>query len=74
MAMLGRGIEVVVEIMYMHVTVAETSAWCNMKIANDFVHPEPAFYSATLFALLIQLFRVMLSLTLFDVFSAPEGP
>lgn len=72
--MLGGGIEVVVEIMYMHVAIAETSAWCNMKVANDFVHPKPAFYSAALFPLLIQLFRVMLPLTLFHVFSAPEGP
>lgn len=43
-----RCVQVVVQIMHMHRSIAETPSWRNVEISNDLVDAEPAFDSATL--------------------------
>lgn len=53
MAILQRSIPVRCQIMYMHVTIAVTPPWCNMEVANDFVHTNTALNATALIALRI---------------------
>lgn len=67
-------IEVVLQIVRVHVPSGKAAAWRNVEIAHDLVYPDNAFETATLAALGINSLRVVLALTLFDVLSAAKGP
>lgn len=53
MAALNWSLKVVVEIMNMHISVAEASPWSNVKIPYDLVDANPSFYTTSLFSLSI---------------------
>ena len=73
-ASLNGSIKKVVEIMHVHVAVAETSSRCNMEISNDLIDADPAFDPATLLSLRIQSLPIMFTLALLDILTSPESP
>jgi hypothetical protein len=48
MATFYRCIEVVIEIMYVHVAIAETPPWRDMEVANDLVDSKAPLYPTPL--------------------------
>lgn len=46
-------IQIIIQVMHMHLTIAETSSRCDVKVANHLVHTEAAFYAASLPSLLV---------------------
>ena len=53
MAALNGALEVIVQIVHMHLSITETSTGRDVKIPNDFVHPEASLDPATLLSLLV---------------------
>lgn len=74
MAAFDRGIEVIVQIVDVHVAIAETPSWRNVEVSNDLIDSEPAFYAASLLSLSIQSLSVVFALTLLNVLTSSEGP
>ena len=68
------GVEVIDEIVNMHIAVAETSSGCNMEVAYHLVDADHAFYSATLMSLCVKALAIPFSLTLFNAFSSSKSP
>jgi hypothetical protein len=60
--------------MYVHVTIAVTAPWSNMKVANNLVHPDASLDSTTLLTLRIKPFTIVLAFALFDIFTSTKGP
>jgi len=73
-AMLNRALEVIVQIVDMHVAVAEAPTWRDMEITDNFVDPESALYPASFFTLRIQTLCIPFSLALLNVFASTESP
>lgn len=71
---LFRALEVVVEIVYVHVAVAETLARSEVEVAHHLVDTDATLNTASLFPLLVKVFRVVLARALFHVLAATEGP
>ena len=67
-------VQIVVQVMYMHSSIAETPPWRDMKVPNDFVDAKSALDSAALATLSVKLFAVMFPLALFNVFATAKGP
>ena len=67
-------VQVVIEIVDMHLSVTETSPRSDMKVADDFVDAESAFDAATLASLFIKFLRIMFSLALFYILATSECP
>ena len=74
MTALNRAFEVIVQIVNMHVPIAKTAAWSDMKISHNFVNSQVSFYTASFVSLSIQIFAVVLSFALLNALSAPESP
>lgn len=74
MASCDRGIEIVVQVVYVHVAVAETPSGGDVEVPDDFVDAEGAFYAASFFALGVEAFGVVFALALGYVLAAAEGP
>ena len=71
---LGRIFEIIVQVVDVHVAVAEAPAWRNVEIPNDLVDPESPLDPTTFFALRIQTLGVAFPLTLFDILASTKGP
>jgi branched-subunit amino acid transport protein len=69
-----RCIKVVIEIMYVHVAIAETPARCDMEVANDLVDSKASLYPTPLSPLRIQPLSIMFALALLDILTTPESP
>ena len=69
----GRVVEVV-EIVYVHVTVAETPSWCDMEVSDNLVDPQAAIDTAPLATLGVQPFCIVLAFTLLHILSTLESP
>lgn len=69
-----REIPVVLEIVDVHVSVAEASAGGKMEVSNDLVDLQQALNAAALFSLLVQSLRVMFSLALLHALASAKGP
>lgn len=67
-------VPVVLEIVDVHVTIAEASAGSKMEVSNDLVDLQQALNTATLFPLLVQSLRVMLPLALLHTLASAKGP
>jgi hypothetical protein len=67
-------LEVVLQIMDVHIAVGEGLAGGEVEVAHHFVHPDPAFYPASLFALGVEVLGVVLALALLDALAAAKGP
>jgi len=63
---------VVFKVVDMHVAVAEGFARSKVEVANNLVDTDTTFDTAALSTLLIEMLRVMLACTLFDVFPLPK--
>lgn len=74
MANAGWVIPVVLQIVNVHVHVTEAPSGGEVKVPNDLVHPKTTFNTATLSALLLQLFGVVLSFALLDVLATAKSP
>lgn len=58
---LNRALPVILEIVNVHVTVAETSARSKMEVSNHLVDTQATLDTAPLLSLLVQLLSIMLS-------------
>jgi hypothetical protein len=65
---------VVLQVVRVHHTVAETLSRREMEVSDDLVDADPAFDPASLFSLEVQVLRVVLPLALLYVLSSSEGP
>jgi hypothetical protein len=74
MPSLHRCVKVIVEIMYMHIPVAETPSWRDMEIAHNFIYPHNSFDSASLFPLRVEAFTVSFAFTLLNALTPPKRP
>ena len=68
------GIEIVVQIMNVHVAIAETASWGNVEVAHDLVDSDSSLNTASFLSLSVQSLSVMFALTLFDVLASSESP
>lgn len=68
------GIEVVLEIVNVHVAIAETASWGNVEVSNDLVHAESSLNSAAFFSLRIEPLSIVFPLTLLDTLSLAKCP
>lgn len=73
LGVVGR-IPVVLEIVDVHVAVAEAAARRKVEVSNDLVDAETTLDAASLLALLLQLLGVMLAQTLLDILALTERP
>ncbi len=69
-----RRVEVVVQIMHMHRSIAETASGRDMEVPHDFVDAKATFDAAALPPLRVQFLAVVLALALLDVFAPAKGP
>ncbi len=69
-----RHLPVVLEVMHVHVAVAETAAGSQMKVAHDLVHLQETVDAAALVPLLFQTLRVVLALALLKGLAVSKGP
>jgi hypothetical protein len=67
-------VKVVVQIVYVHVAIAETPSWSNVEVPNDLVDSKTSFNPASFLSLGIQSLRVVLALTLLYILSTAESP
>ena len=70
----GRSIEVVIQIMDVHIAIAKTSSRCDMEITDDLVHAKCSLNSASLLPLRVQSLSIVFAFALLDVFSSAESP
>lgn len=71
---LGRRVPVVLEVVHVHVAVAEAAAGGDVEVADDLVHAQAAFDAAALAALLVETLRVVFALALLDALAIAERP
>ena len=74
MAAFNCSIEVVIEIMNVHISVAETPPWRNVEVSNDLIDTNSSLYAASFLALGIQSLAVVFALALLYIFSSSKGP
>jgi hypothetical protein len=67
-------LEVVFQIVDVHVAVGERLAGRKVEISHHLVHANSALYSASLFALGVEVLGVVFTLTLLHTLTAAEGP
>ncbi len=72
MATFDGGVKVIVEIMDVHVAVAETAPRGNVKVAHHLVDADDALNTATFLPLCIQFLTVAFSLALLDALTTTE--
>jgi hypothetical protein len=65
---------VVLQIVHVHVAVAETAAGGKVEVANDLVDTQATLDTAALLSLLVQLLGIVLALALLDILSPAKGP
>lgn len=66
--------KVVFEVVDVHVAIAEGLARGEVEVADDFVDPNSALDTASLPALFVQMFGVVLALALLYILATPERP
>ena len=69
-----RRVQIIIQIMHMHRSIAETPSRRDVEISDDLINAKPALNPAALTTLSVQVFTVMLPLALFDVFTTSKGP
>ncbi len=69
-----RHIEVIIQIVHVHLPVAETAPRRDVEVTNHLVHAEAALDAAALAALRVQQVAVVFALALLDALAAAEGP
>ena len=69
-----RGVEVVVQIVYVHVAIAEAAPGRDVEVADDLVDAQVAFDAAPFAPLLVETLTIAFAFALLDAFAATEGP
>ncbi len=72
--MLDRALKIIVQVVHVHVAVAETATRRHMKVANNFVDPQRTFDPASFLSLRIKAFRIAFSLALLNVLASTKCP
>ena len=67
-------LEVVLQVVDVHVAVRKGLSRCDVEVANDLVHFDTALETAAFLALGIEMLGVVLALTLFHTLAATKGP
>ena len=67
-------LEVVFQVVHVHVAVGKGLARCKVEVSDDLVHADPAFDSAAFHALRVEVFGVVFALALLYAFAAAKGP
>jgi len=65
-------LHVVVQVMDVHVAVAEALAWCKVEVTDYLVHLDETLDAAAFAPLRVQVFSVVLALALLYAFTAAE--
>src|ERR1700710_1759264 len=73
-ASFDRRVEVIVQVVDVHVSVREGTTRCDVEVPNHFVHADDAFNAAAFLALCVESLAVAFSFALLDAFATPEGP
>lgn len=73
-ASLNRGIEVVIEIVDVHIAIAETASRGDVEVAYDLVDSDSSLNAASFLSLRVQSFSVMFPLALFDILASSKCP
>jgi len=63
---------IVIQIVYVHVAIAERLARSEMEVAHDLVDTDPSLDTTPLSTLLIQMFRVVFPLALLYILAAAK--
>lgn len=69
-----RNIPVVLQVVNVHVAIAEASARGKMEVAHHLVHAQVSLDATALLALGIELLGVVLALALLDILTSAKGP
>lgn len=72
--LVARGLPVVLQVVNVHVAVAEAATGRQMKVAHDLVHLQETIDAAALVALLLQALRVVLALALLKGLAVAKCP
>ena len=67
-------IKKVLEVVDVHVAIAETASWSNVEISNDLVDSDSSLNTASFFALLVESFAVVFPFALLHAFALSESP
>lgn len=70
----GLVLEVVLEVVNVHVAVGERLSGRNVEVSDDFVDTDVSLQAASLPALLVEVLGVVLTFTLFHTFAATKRP
>jgi hypothetical protein len=70
----NRGVEVIVQIVYVHVAVAETPSRCNMEVAYDLVYANTPLNTASFISLRVQALCIVFSLALLHILPSSKCP
>jgi len=70
----NRGIKVIVQIVYVHIAIAETSPRCDMEVTHHLVHPDISLNTASFISLSVQSLCVMFSFALLHILTASKSP
>lgn len=71
---LDRALEIVIQIVDMHVAITEAPARRDVEITDDLIDPKSAFYPTSFLALRIETLGIPFSLALLDVLAPPKRP
>jgi hypothetical protein len=71
---LHRSVPVVLEVVDVHVSIAEAAARGDVEVSDNLVHAQVAVDAAALVPLLVQLLGVVLALALLDALALTESP
>lgn len=72
--MLRRVLEIIVQVVDMHVSVAEAAAWRNVKVTDNFVDPNSTLDPASFFTLRVETLCIPFLLTLLNIFAPAKSP
>jgi hypothetical protein len=67
-------LEVVLQVMDVHVTCGERLSGCDVEVADNLVDSDAALETAALLSLCIKMFGIVFALALLDVLSTAKGP
>ena len=67
-------LDVVVQIMYVQISIGERFPRSNVEVTNNLVHPNAAFKTTSLLALLVEVLSVVFALALLHTLAATKGP
>lgn len=74
MPSLNRCVEIIVQIVDVHIAVAETPSRCNVEVAHDLVHTNSSLNTTPLVSLRVQSLCIVFSLALLYILTTSKSP